>query len=174
MSVLKDAYNGFRGLPKPAQGAIAIGTCVVLFLIGKKIWPLIFPSATQKRNNQLAKDINSEIKTHEDAGQVASFPESTYMTFANTCYEGMRYAIGDNYGAVEDTLEKMNNDLDVAKLIKAFGFRQDYVFGLPDGDPKDLFTFVESELGSDYLGLTNYRVTNINSNWKTKGITYTI
>jgi len=66
----------------------------------------------------------------------------------------------------------MNNDIDVAKLIKAFGVRQDYAFGVPTGSPKDLITFVNSELGDDYGGLTRYRVDAVNANWKKKGIKY--
>jgi len=174
MSVFKDAYNGFRGLPPIVQGIIALGTCTTVFLIGKKVWPLVFPSDREKRNKSLAKNIGSEIKDYEQQGLKSSFQESEYMTFANTIYEGMRYAVGDDYGTVENTLKKMKNNLDVAKLIKAFGFRQDYIFGLPEGDPKDLFTFVQSELGQEWGGITGYRVSSINSNWKTKGITYSI
>ena len=59
-------------------------------------------------------------------------------------------------------------------LIKAFGFRQDYAFGVPTGEPKDLFTFVNSELGNEYGGLWSGRVKGINSDWKKKNITYTI
>jgi hypothetical protein len=104
----------------------------------------------------------------------ASFPESAYSTFANTIYNGMRYCAGDDYGTVETTLKKMKNDLDVAKLIKAFGKRQDYCFGIPASGELDLFTYVQKELGNDWGGLTNYRVKNINADWKKKGIKYEI
>jgi hypothetical protein len=67
-----------------------------------------------------------------------------------------------------------NNELDVAKLIKAFGTRQNYVFGLPAGSSMDLLTFVQDELGNEYGGLTSYRVSSINADWKKKGISYQI
>lgn len=86
----------------------------------------------------------------------------------------MRFAVGDDYATVESTMKKMQNDLDVAKLIQAFGTRQDYAFGIPTGNPMDLFTYVQKELGNDWGGLTNYRVKNINADWKKKGITYQI
>ena len=107
-------------------------------------------------------------------GKKASFSDSNYNTFANTIYNSMRFAIGDDYGTVESTLKRMKNDLDVAKLIKAFGLKQDFFFGLPAGDKMDLFTFVQKELGNEYGGLTNYRVKRINEDWSKKGILYQI
>jgi hypothetical protein len=107
-------------------------------------------------------------------GLSPTYPDSQYNLTANQIYDGMRYAAGDDYGSVETNLKKMNNNLDVAMLVKAFGFRQDYLFGIPEGEPKDLFTFVKSELGNEYFGITSYRLKNINANWKGKGITYII
>jgi hypothetical protein len=68
----------------------------------------------------------------------------------------------------------MNNDLDVAKLIKAFGQKQNYCFGVPSGGEMDLFTFVKKELGNDYGGLTDYGLQRVNKDWTKKGITYKI
>jgi hypothetical protein len=67
----------------------------------------------------------------------------------------------------------MNNNLDVALLIKAYGFRQRYCFGIPAEGIMDLFTSVQAELGEEW-GFTNYRVDNINNAWARKGITYRI
>ena len=47
-------------------------------------------------------------------------------------------------------MKKMINDLDVAKLIKAFGKRPDYCFGIPTGE-FDLITYVQKELGSSSI-----------------------
>jgi hypothetical protein len=104
-------------------------------------------------------------------GLKATYPDSNYIGFASTIYEGMRYCVGDDYGTVETTLKKMKNDIDVAKLIKAFGMRQDYCVGIPESAPKDLFQFVQSELGNELM-VTNYRIKRINEDWKKKGITY--
>lgn len=168
----KGIYKYYKDLPPYVKSVVILGAGVALFFVGKQIYRRVFPSDDEKQNRQLLNDINSEIADAKKAGQVPSFQDSQYMTFANQIYEGMRYAAGDNYDLVEETLKKMNNDVDVAKLIKAFGARQDYAFGIPTGSPKDLFTFVQSELGDDYLGLTNYRISRINKNWKEKGIKY--
>jgi hypothetical protein len=134
----------------------------------------VFPTEAQRKNRELEKNIDSEISKMQSNGKKASFSDSNYNTFANTIYNSMRFAVGDDYGTVESTLKRMKNDLDVAKLIKAFGLKQDYFFGLPTGDKMDLFTYIQKELGNEYGGLTNYRVKRINEDWSKKGISYQI
>jgi hypothetical protein len=138
------------------------------------VYRAVFPTAEQRKNRELEKNIDSEISKLQGNGKKASFSDSNYNTFANTIYNSMRYAVGDDYGTVELTLKRMQNDLDVAKLIKAFGVKQDYFFGIPAGDKMDLFTYIQKELGNEYGGLTNYRVKRINEDWKKKGISYQI
>lgn len=167
-------YQYYTELPQWAKGAVVIGVGVVAFFVGRKIYVTIFPSVEERKNREMLKNINDEIKDGQNIGLRPSFPDSNYDTFANTIYESMRYAIGDDYGTVETTMKKMKNDLDVAKLIKAFGTRQNYLFGIPKGTPKDLFTMIQEELGNDYAGVTNYRVKNINADWRKKGIKYQI
>ena len=166
------AYKIYSELPSWAKGVVIIGGGLALYLIGSKVVKAVFPSEQQKRNRELVKNIDGEIKDLSKNGIKPSFVDSNYNTFANTIYNGMRYAVGDDYGIVEATLKKMKNDLDVAKLVKAFGERQNYAFGIPTGNPLDLFTFVQSELGNEWFGVTNYRIKSINADWKSKGITY--
>ena len=165
-------YQYYTELPTWAKGVVGVGLIGIGFIIGRKLYKIAFPTEAEKRNREIIDNINNDIREQETKGVRPTFPDSQYNAFANTIYEGMRYAVGDDYGAVELTLKKMINDLDVAKLIKAFGLRQDYAFGIPTGEPKDLITFVNSELGDDYGGLTNYRVKRINEDWASKGITY--
>lgn len=167
-------YKFYRELPPWAKGVVVVGGGLVLFMVGKRVYKSVFPSESDKRNRQLFNDVGKEIVKYQNSGQLASFPDSQFETFANTIYNSMRFAAGDDYATVELTMKKMKNNLDVAKLLKAFGKRQDYFFGIPTGDPMDLFTYVQKELGNDFAGLTNYRVRNINADWKKKGITYQI
>ena len=167
-------YKFYKELPPWAKGVVVVGGGLVLFMVGKRVYKSVFPSESDKRNRQLFNDVGKEIIKYQNSGQSASFPDSQFETFANTIYNSMRFAAGDDYATVELTLKKMKNNLDVAKLLKAFGKRQDYFFGIPTGDPMDLFTYVQKELGNDFAGLTNYRVRNINADWKRKGITYQI
>lgn len=166
-------YQYYKELPQWAKGIVVVGGVAAAFFVGKKIYSFVFPSADEKRNQQLTNNINSEVQRLSRT-QKATYPDSSYDTMANTIYNGMRYAVGDDYGSVQETLKKMKNDLDVAKLIKAFGKRQDFAFGIPVSGKLDLLTYVRKELGNEYFGLTSYRVTNINKDWASKKITYTI
>ncbi len=165
-------YQYYTELPSWAKGIVVIGALGIAYIVGKRVYKTLFPTEQEKANQQLTKDIANEIEKLQKGGVKPTFPDSNYFTMANTIYESMRYAVGDDYANVELTLKKMKNDLDVAKLIKAFGRKQDYVFGIPEGQPKDLISFVQSELGNDYGGLTNYRIKSIQKDWDSKGITY--
>ena len=167
-------YQYYKDLPPWAKGVVVVGGVVVVYLVGSRVYRAVFPTAEQRKNRELEKNIDSEISKLQGNGKKASFSDSNYNTFANTIYNSMRYAVGDDYGTVELTLKRMQNDLDVAKLVKAFGVKQDYFFGIPAGDKMDLFTYIQKELGNEYGGLTNYRVKRINEDWKKKGISYQI
>ena len=167
-------YQYYKDLPPWAKGVVVVGGAVVVYLVGSRVYRAVFPTDAQRKNRELEKNIDSEISKMQGNGKKASFSDSNYNTFANTIYNSMRFAIGDDYGTVESTLKRMKNDLDVAKLIKAFGLKQDFFFGLPAGDKMDLFTFVQKELGNEYGGLTNYSVKRINEYWSKKGILYQI
>jgi hypothetical protein len=167
-------YQYYKDLPPWAKGVVVVGGAVVVYLVGSRVYRAVFPTEAQRKNRELEKNIDSEISKMQGNGKKASFSDSNYNTFANTIYNSMRFAVGDDYGTVESTLKRMKNDLDVAKLIKAFGLKQDYFFGLPTGDKMDLFTYIQKELGNEYGGLTNYRVKRINEDWSKKGISYQI
>lgn len=167
-------YQYYKELPPWAKGAVVVGGGLVAFLVLKRVYKAVFPTEAEIRNKALERNIDSEISKMQGSGKKPTFSDSNYNAFANTIYNSMRFAAGDSYSNVESTMKRMQNDLDVAKLIKAFGTRQDYFFGLPAGNPMDLFTYVQKELGNDWGGLTGYRVTRINEDWKKKGIKYQI
>jgi len=164
----KEYYNG---LPMWAKGAVVVGGLIIVYAVGKKVINFIFPIANKQRNQQLVKNIAQEIARLKRT-KTQSYPDSQYLTFANKIFDGMRYCVGDDYGAVEESMKKMNNDLDVALLIQAYGFRQRSCFGLDFQPIYDLFTSVQAELGNEWGGLTNYRIDKMNNNGERKGITY--
>lgn len=151
------------------RGGMWVATGIVVFIVGKQIFKKVFPSDSDKKAAVTEKNLDTVIKN----GQPASFPDAQYDTWANTLESSMNRSIGDDYGKVVNIMTKMKNDTDVAKIIKAYGKRQLYVFGLPDGSPIDLFTTINKELGNE-LYMTSFRVSQINSDWKKKNITFTI
>jgi hypothetical protein len=172
MKITQKATEYYQGLPSWGKGVVVVVGAFVVYTVGKKLYRFVFPSAQTQRNQQIAKNIDEEIKNWRKT-QTQSFTDSQYGLFANQVYDGMAYCVGDDYDSVEETLKRMNNNLDVALLIKAYGFRQRYCFGIPAEGIMDLFTSVQAELGEEW-GFTNYRVDNINNAWARKGITYRI
>lgn len=177
MAAMNKIYETFKQLPPWAKGVVGVGAALGIFFVGKKLYHIVFPSEAEKRNATLLKGIDADISRWKSEGMQPSFASAEYQTDANAIYDGMRNVFSDNYEIVETTLKKMRHNLDVALLMKAFGTRQDYdVFGFATGDPKDLFTFVNSELGNHYgMGwLTGNEVDDINSDWSKRGIIYQI
>jgi len=167
-------YNYYKDLPPWAKGITAVAGLAVAGFVGYKLYRIVFPTSSDKKSQQFIKSISNDIDRFRLQGMTPSYPDAQYKTYANSIYNGMRYAIGDDYGLVEEILKKMQNDLDVALLIDAFGIKQNFAFGIPTGDPIDMITMIKSELGNDYFGLTDYRVQRVNRDWQTKGITYKI
>lgn len=158
----------FKTLPISLQFAI-IGIGI---FTGYKIVKSFFKSGSEVLTSNVLNTNLTDIQKFILQGFVPSFEYSQYPNFANIIYESTKYGIGDSYGTVVDTLKQMKNNLDVALLIKAYGTKQNYVFGIPTGEKKDLFTNIQAELGNEFGGLTSYRINQINSDWLSKGITY--
>jgi len=162
---LKDKFSS---LPITIQYALIGGG----LFIGYKLVSGFFKSGSEQLTTDVLTTTQDDITKFINQGQTPSFQVSQYPIFANIIYESTKYGIGDSYGTVVDTLKQLKNNLDVALLIKAYGTKQNYVFGIPTGEKRDLFTNIQSELGNEYGGITSYRITQINNNWLSKGITY--
>ena len=158
----------YNKLPKNLQYTIIGGSVLIIYLLYKKI---VNKETTQEETAQ--KLLEKAKQESLNNTQLLTYPPSNYLAFANTIHESVKYAVGDNYGAVTDICKKMINNKDVQELIQAYGLRQLYFFGIPTGEPLDLFSTIKKELG-DELGLFSIRVSNINNNWKAKGIKYEI
>lgn len=162
LAMVKQKYNS---LPTPVQyGLIGLGALLA--------YKIIFKSAQEQSNAQIVKGAGDELKDALKT-QKLTYAASQYPGFANQIYEGTKYGIGDNYKLVANTMMLMKNNADVAKLIQSYGSRQNYIFGIPQGEPRDLFTNIKAELGSNYGFLSGY-VKEINADWAKKGIKYRI
>tara|TARA_R110000868_G_scaffold306879_1_gene568336 strand:+ start:7715 stop:8215 length:501 start_codon:yes stop_codon:yes gene_type:complete len=164
---LKKSYNN---LPMPVRYLLLGGISFFALQLYKKI------TSNQTTSNEAQAELQKEVKKElmRLKNVKLSYSLTQYKLFANLLYDSMKYGLGDNYQAVVSTMKKMNNDKDILQLVKDYGNRQNYVFGIPQGEPKDLFTSIKSELGNEYGGLTSYKVDVINDDWKKKKITYKI
>lgn len=165
-------YQYYTELPQWAKGVVVVGLTGIVVLVGLKIYRKLSPSKDELDQRKFMEDVNNDVTKFKSEGDKQTFPDSAYMQFANTIYDGMRYAVGDDYGAVVDTCKKMMTNLDVALLIKAFGVRQNYIFGIPGGNPMDMLTFIKDELGSEFWFVD--RIGQINRDWNSKGIKYRV
>lgn len=158
----------YNELPQPIKYAL-IGASLYL---GYKIISKFFKSDSTQATDDILIQAENDIKKFAKQGFKPSYDLAQYPIFANMIYESTKYGIGDSYGTAVDTLKKLQNNLDVALLIKSYGTKQNYVFGIPTGEKRDLFTNIQLELGNEYGGVTSYRINQINNDWTSKGITY--
>lgn len=163
----------FNGLPNWSRGVLVILGAGVVIFAGYKVYKAVEQTTDEKKDKELISDIDNEIISFRKQGLKQSFLDSQYLQYAETIHNAIKVCVGDDYSTAEQTLKKMNNNLDVALLIRAFGKRQDYCFGIPIAE-MNLFSYIRKELGAEYAGITAYRVDRINSDWKKKGITYKI
>lgn len=131
----------------------------------------LFNNEQAKSNLLIQSKAEQELKNFQQSQKLTYLP-SQYEQFANIIYNSTMYGIGDNYGAVRDVLKLMKNNSDVAKLILAYGSRQNYVFGIPQGEKRDLFTNIRAELGDEYFGIYTGKLEEIRNDWAKKKITY--
>lgn len=102
-------------------------------------------------------------------GLKPSYNSSNYLQFADTVWNKRKFQFGidnDEQGAV-DILKKMKNDLDVALLLRAYGLRRDWFFGVEVGQPMGLFTAIREKV-------SNSMIEQVNTDWVKKGITYRV
>jgi len=71
-------------------------------------------------SNSIAAATN-EVKTLSSKGVKATYPDSSYTQFASAIVSAGFNTLGTNEQAIYAIFKKMMNDLDVAKLIVAFG-----------------------------------------------------
>ena len=125
--------------PVVKYGLIA-GGVYVLYKVATKLFP---DSALTKATN--------EIKTLEGKGIKATYPDSVYYGFADSIYSAGINTYGTDEQAIYSIFSKMQNDLDVAKLVSAFGTRR-AEFSFVD---VTLGGFLQSELDANELNVVN-------------------
>jgi hypothetical protein len=119
----------------------------------------------QKEKTEAA-NIQDVEKNLNALGISLSKTKAEWDAIANTIYNNLRYsALDDNLNDAGYQVARVKNDADVFYLIKTFGKRQEYFFGIPTGSPKSLVEFINSNLTRDNINL-------INDNYSRKGMKF--
>lgn len=159
-------FKYYTELPPWAKGIVVVGGLGIAYIIGSKIYAALKPKP------QEIKNVENDISRLETTMQ-PTYGDATYDQYANTIYNAQRTSASNDSGAIMDVALLMKNDLDIAKLVKAYGTRQDYAFGIPT-DSYSLFGAMRKGIEADLFGAFAYRIGKINTDWASKGITYKI
>jgi hypothetical protein len=142
----------------------AIGGIAAYFFVLK---PILKGLGLQK--TQTEKEAEAAINKYLSNEIATGNPSKTsgeWAIIADQIYNDLRYtAISDNKADATYQIARCKNGADIALLIKSFGKRREYYFGLPAGSEMDLQQFVTSNLSSA-------QIASINSNFKRKGIKF--
>ena len=145
-------WSGFKSLPVWGQVTIVI---VLILIIWRATSGILKTIAAKK----VVADIKQEQDAFVNAGQVLTYPVSNYKIFADQIYNAMNYS-GTDTEEIERVFSKMNNDLDVLELNKAFGKRDIYFWGFT-------YSYTLGEALADEMD-----VSTINSDLSAKGIKF--
>ena len=131
-------------------------------------WAVIAGAALYFGSRLFKKDPLAESKKDEavlkSEGQKASYLDSAYTGYADSIYaaRSANAFFGTNEDQIYNVFKKMNNDLDVAKLITAFGKKR-LSFSL---DFANLGGFLNDELDKDELNIINTGLRGKNINYQ--------
>jgi hypothetical protein len=146
------------------------GIVVAAYLI--VIRPLFQSLGITKTDAEIAKEksdaanINDIEKNLNARGIDLTKSKAEWDQIADTIYNDLRYsAIADNKADAGYQVSRVKNDADMIYLIKTFGKRQEYLFGIPSGSPMGLTEFITSNLDRSNINL-------INDNYTRKGMKF--
>jgi hypothetical protein len=146
------------------------GIVVAAYLI--VIRPLFQSLGITKTDAEIAKEksdaanINDIEKNLNARGIDLTKSKAEWDQIADTIYNDLRFsALADNKADAGYQVSRVKNDADMIYLIKTFGKRQEYLFGIPSGSPMGLTEFITSNLDRSNIDL-------INDNYSRKGMKF--
>jgi len=146
------------------------GIVVAAYLIVIK--PLFQSLGITKTDAEIAKEksdaanINDIEKNLNARGIDLTKSKAEWDQIADTIYNDLRFsALADNKADAGYQVSRVKNDADMIYLIKTFGKRQEYLFGIPSGSPMGLTEFITSNLDRSNIDL-------INDNYSRKGMKF--
>jgi len=152
MATLKnDIKKVWRELPSSARLGITLIGGFIVFKKVRGFWDKI------KTTPESAK---SDEKKFIEQGQVATYPDASYTGWADIIYNEYFNSVWSSFSDVKYIFEKMQNDLDVSKLIQAFGKRR-ILFSTGTGDLQTIIIKIDDDAPQQ-----------VNQIFETKGIKY--
>ena len=149
---------------------ITAGIAVGAYLFVIK--PILQKLGITKTAEEIAKEKSdaaniSDVEKNLNArGIDISKSKAEWDQIADVIYNDLRFsAFDDDKEDAGYQVARVQNDADVIYLIKTFGKRQEYLFGLPIGSPKSLSEFITSNLSREKINI-------INSNYASKGMKF--
>lgn len=113
----------FKGLPKWAQGLIAIGIVGGIGIIGYNIYKTIQKSKSEKDQKKELENANETVNNLIKSGQKPSLDSFKLAQLANQIHSALN-GYGTDENAVYRAFLQVKNDLDVVNLTKAYGIRK--------------------------------------------------
>ena len=112
--------------------------------------------ATAARTKFISDTINKPDPKQTNKGR-ATKVEGNFALLADQVYQALsKSAVSNDLPKAYNILARLLNDADAALLLKYFGVRQGYQFGLPIGEPSNLSAFVSRAFSqSDIDSLNN-------------------
>ena len=164
MAAYKGFYKYYEGLPPWGKAVTLLGIGAAAYFLYQKISASVTVKKTLKEERETLNTAQNDIKKLENDGVRQSYSDAQYKVWADVayaCYAGWGTCTGDTI------FVNLKNDVDVLKLIQAFGIRT-----IPSGrfNPAPDFTGTLPQVMRDELTLG--QIKSINDLLAKKGITY--
>jgi conjugal transfer/entry exclusion protein len=128
---------------------IAIVIAVILYKFSNNLM-ILFGLKKSKDETKATTDtlnqLDRDIKTLQNQGQKLSYQLSMYKQWADGLESAMK-DLGTDTDYIYSVAEKMKNQIDLSQLLKEFGRRPYYFFGLKQGD-WSLSQWINNEMSS--------------------------
>lgn len=120
MKTIDNVKYFWADLPKWAKGIALVAAIGIPSYIGYKIYK---NKQDEKQRLKALEDLNKitdEIQNLKNQGQSPSYSDAQYNQFAEVLFQAMD-GCGTSYGKIYEVMDKMYKDIDVYKLILAYG-----------------------------------------------------
>lgn len=150
---MAEKKNDYVGMLLKAAPYIAGG--VALFFVIKEVKTLFGQGGNPNEAQSAATvaTVNTAIKQQTDSGEKPSYTDQQFSIYADGLAQAMQ-GVGTDEQSIFGIMNHMNSDLDILKLVSAFGLR-DYTFMVTDQGKLNLGEWLHQELSTSDLQQVN-------------------